>query len=98
MNIRAYLKSFFKIKRIVEKSGISFKILGFRLLFFKYDDEKIDIIIVPFRKRLLSMPIMIKDGCIDTGAFNKEIVSLIANLETLQLIRKAKNSNYLQNK
>lgn len=97
MKLRKLLKIIFALKREQARNSISYYVWGIELISFKYRSDFIDLNFCPLKKRILSIPH-------ETITFDEklkldeEMLSLIASLESLQLIRKNSNSSYLETK
>lgn len=91
MKLRRLIKAIFGIKRSQTTDSINFMIWGGAFLSFRYNDQNIDMFFCPIKKRILSIP---RERVVLESAPDPELLSLIANLETLQLIRKNKESSF----
>lgn len=94
MGLRTLVKKVFRIKRIESENEIKFSFIGINVISFRYTESTIDMLLCPLGKRVLSLPI--EERLVMTTKYQDEsaITSMLANLETLQLVRKNKDSTY----
>lgn len=94
MGLRTLVKKVFRIKRIESENEIKFSFIGINVISFRYTESTIDMLLCPLGKRVLSLPIEEPLVTITKYQDNSAITSMLANLETLQLVRKNKDSTY----
>ena len=94
MKLRKLLKIIFALKREQSRNFLSYSVWGVELIAFKYREDFIDLNFCPLKKRILSIP-REKITLYEKSRLDDEMLSLIAGLESLQLIRKNKNPIYL---